>query len=483
MVGIVSVGAYVPRRRLQRQAVAAAHAWFAPGLRGLGRGERAMACWDEDAITMAVEAARDGLEGLDRARVARVVLASTSHPFLDRQNAGIVKEALNLDDAVAALDIGGSQRAGTSALLDALQASRGGAGDVLVLASEKRRAPPASELEMLAGDGAAALLVGEGAVAAEFIGGHSVTVDFVDHFRGEGRAFDYNWESRWVRDEGFAKIVPTAIRQALDRLGVVAGDVGKFIMGAPMRGINEAMAKAAGIAAEAVVEPLAQVLGEAGSAQSLILLAHVLETARPGELLCVVGFGQGCDVLMFRATDAVGTAKAGLGVSGWLARRAPETNYLKFLAWNGHLELEKGMRAEADHKPVLTALYRSRKAAMALVGGRCTQTGVVQFPKSDISVAQNARMIGTQEDYPFAERRARIFTHTADSLAYSPDPPNYYGTVEFEEGGRIAMEFADVEASDVEVGAVMRPMFRIKAVDETRGFTKYFWKAVPDFRA
>ncbi len=483
MVGIVSVGAYVPRRRLQRQAVAAAHAWFAPGLRGVGRGERAMACWDEDAITMAVEAARDGLDGLDRARVARVVLASTSHPFVDRQNAGVVKEALDLEDTVAALDIGGSQRAGTSALLDALQASRGGAGDILVLASEKRRAQPASDLEMLAGDGAAALLVGDGEVAAEFIGGHSVTVDFVDHFRGEGRAFDYNWESRWVRDEGFAKIVPAAIRQAFDKLGVIAVDVGKFIMGAPMRGINEAMAKAAGIATEAVVEPLAQVLGEAGAAQPLILLAYALETARPGELLCVVGFGQGCDVLLFRATDAVGTARAGLGVSGWLARRTPESNYLKFLAWNGHLDLEKGMRAEADHKPVLTALHRSRKAAMALVGGRCTQTGVVQFPKSDVSVAQNARMIGTQEDYPFAERRARILTHTADSLAYSPDPPNYYGTVEFEEGGRIAMEFADVEASDVEVGALMRPMFRIKAVDELRGFTKYFWKAVPDFRA
>jgi 3-hydroxy-3-methylglutaryl CoA synthase len=192
MVGIVSVGAYVPRRRLQRQAVAAAHAWFAPGLRSLGRGERAMACWDEDAITMAVEAARDGLEGLDRARLARVVLASTTHPFLDRQNAGVVKEALDLEDTVAAMDVGGSQRAGTSALLDALQASRGGAGDVLVLASEKRRAQPASELEMMAGDAAAALLVGEGAVAAEFIGGHSVTIDFVDHFRGEAAVLNLN---------------------------------------------------------------------------------------------------------------------------------------------------------------------------------------------------------------------------------------------------------------------------------------------------
>src|SRR5580704_9445245 len=177
MVGIIAAGAYAPRLRLQRAAVAGAHAWFAPGLRALGKGERAMAGWDEDAVTMAVEAARDALEGLDRDRVARVVLASTSLPFADRQNAGIVKEALNLADTVGALDVGGSQRAATSALLDALHAVRGGAGETLVLASEKRRVQPGSELELINGDAAAAFLVGEGETAVDFVAGHSVTID------------------------------------------------------------------------------------------------------------------------------------------------------------------------------------------------------------------------------------------------------------------------------------------------------------------
>jgi 3-hydroxy-3-methylglutaryl CoA synthase len=396
----------------------------------------------------------------------------------------VVKEALNLPDAVGALDVGGSQRAATSALMDALAAARGGAGDTLCLASDKRRAQPASEQELTGADAAAALLIGEGdEVAADYIGGHSSTIDFVDHFRAEGRDFDYGWEARWVRDEGYAKIAPAAIGEALKKTGLTTASVDRFVMGAPMRSVNEAVAKAAGIAPEAVMEPLAQTMGEAGCAQPLILLAHALETAKPGEVLMVVGFGQGCDVLLFRVTDKVASARRGLGVTGWLARRAPESNYLKYLAWNGHLSLDKGMRAEFDQKTALTALYRSRKAVMALVGGRCSKTGVVQFPKSDISVAQNDRAIGTQEDYPLADRRARILTHTADSLAYSPDPPSYYGTVEFEEGGRIAMEFVDVEAQDVEVGAMMRMMFRIKAVDEARGFTRYFWKAVPDYRA
>src|SRR6202007_2215203 len=110
--------------------------------------ERAMAGWDEDAITMALEAARDCLADLDRARVGKVALASTSLPFADRLNAGLVKEALNLGDDVSAQDLTGSQRAGTSALLDALWTARGGAGDILCLASERRRAKPATEAEL-----------------------------------------------------------------------------------------------------------------------------------------------------------------------------------------------------------------------------------------------------------------------------------------------------------------------------------------------
>ena len=59
--GISSFGAYLPRLRLQRKAIAAANAWFNPSVAALGKGERTMANWDEDAVTMAVEAARDAL--------------------------------------------------------------------------------------------------------------------------------------------------------------------------------------------------------------------------------------------------------------------------------------------------------------------------------------------------------------------------------------------------------------------------------------
>jgi uncharacterized OB-fold protein len=305
-------------------------------------------------------------------------------------------------------------------------------------------------------------------------------VDFVDHFRAANADADYDWEPRWIRDEGFMRIVPQTVAKALADAGLDAGSVDRFIMGAPMKGVNAAVAKACGIKAEAVCDPLATVMGDAGSAQPLLLLAHSLETAGEGEIILVVGFGQGCDVLLFRATGNADVRPA-MGVSGWIDRKVPETNYFKYLTFHEHLVLERGMRAEFDQKTALTALYRNRKAVLALVGGRCTVTGTVQFPKSPISVDQETRAVGTQEDYPLADRRASVLTYTADRLTYTPDPPAYYGAVVFDGGGRMTMDFADVDDGGVAVGTPMRMMFRIKAVDQTRHFTKYFWKAVPDY--
>ena len=84
-VGITAFGGYVPRLRLNRQAVVEANAWFAPGLKAYAKGERAICNWDEDALTLAVEAARDCLAGKQPDDLDALYFASTTHPFADRQ--------------------------------------------------------------------------------------------------------------------------------------------------------------------------------------------------------------------------------------------------------------------------------------------------------------------------------------------------------------------------------------------------------------
>jgi len=96
--GILSVGAYIPRRRLQRNIIHQANSWFAPNLRGLARGEKAIVNWDEDSVTMAVDAGRDCLAACGDIDVHSISFASTTLPFADRLNAGIIKEAMNLSN-------------------------------------------------------------------------------------------------------------------------------------------------------------------------------------------------------------------------------------------------------------------------------------------------------------------------------------------------------------------------------------------------
>ena len=483
MVGITAYGGYVPRLRLSRKAIAAANAWSNPGLAGLGKFERSMCNWDEDSLTMAVEASRDCLNGTDRKAVDALVFASTTAPFLDRQNAGVVATAVNLGRDVATLDVAGSQRAGTSALLAALSKVKAGdAANALVVAADHRRARAGSTAEMNNGDGAAALALGNANVIADYLGGTSVSVDFVDHFRGEGEDFDYEWEERWIRDEGLSKIVPAAVKEALSRTGLAGDAVDHFVMPCTFGKMAGQIAKGAGIRAEAVRDNLHAQMGEAGAAHAVVMLVAALEDAAPGQTIMVVSFGQGCDVLVFRTTEALKTLAPRKGIKGHLAGRREETNYMKFLAFNGLIVQEKGKRAEGDKGTPLTVLYRNRDMVLGLVGGRCTVCGTLQFPKAAICVNPNCHALHAQEDHPFQDEPARIMSWSADYLTYTIDPPAHYGMITFDEGGRFMTDITDCELGKVDVGMKVKMMFRIKEYDTQRGFRKYFWKAVPQMK-
>lgn len=228
MAGITGFGAYIPRLRLQRASVVEANKWANPGLAALAKGERSMANWDEDAVTLAVEAARDCLTGVDRAAIGHISFASTSLPFTDRQNAGIVATALSLPAGIGALDVTGSQRAGTSALISALASAQD--SPQLCIAADKRQARPGSTQELTYGVGAAALTLGTDNVIAELIGHYSITEDFVDHYRADGVKFDYFWEERWIRQEGHLKLIPAAVSGLLEKTGVAADAIDRLIV-------------------------------------------------------------------------------------------------------------------------------------------------------------------------------------------------------------------------------------------------------------
>ena len=480
MSGIIGFGAYIPRLRLSRQAAVGAMAWLAPALIMKAKGCRSMANWDEDSLTMAVEACRDALGPKDERGddIGALYFASTTMPFADRQNSAVVLQALTLPREVSTVDITSSMRAGTSALLEALTRTQQDGKSCLVAASDRRHARAASTQELNYGDAGAALIVGADDGVAKFLGASTITEDFVDHFRGANEEFDYHWEERWIRDEGLAKIVPEAVASVLKKASLQASDIDHFILPSTIGRAQGMIAKLCGIKDEAVSSPLAAELGEAGTAHALVMLVRALEEAQAGQKILVLQFGSGCNALLFEATGKP-PIHQGLGVGGHLALGQEENNYMKFLVFNGLVEWEKGMRAEQDKKTALTTLYRNRDMILGLVGGRCTKTGVVQFPMTRISVNPNDPAVDTQEPYKFAERQGKVLSWSGDYLSFGISPPNHYGMITFDEGGRIMLDITDVSPGDVETGMDVRMVFRVKDIDANRGFTRYFWKAVP----
>jgi 3-hydroxy-3-methylglutaryl CoA synthase len=473
--GILAFGAYIPWRRLPRKAIADTHGWFNPALKGQAKGERAFCNWDEDPVTMGVEAARDALAGRDRSTIAALRFASTTFPFIDRLHSGIVAGALSLSEDISAIDVAASQRAATSALIEAL----GSGSETLVVAAEKRGARAASPIEMSSGDGAAAILVGDGKPVATLLAKASRTTDFVDHFRSLDNQFDYQWEERWIRDAGYMPVVLPAIKRCLELAKVGPRDVTHFCMPATLARVASTVAKAAGLDDKVVCDPLHANCGDTGAAHAIVLLVATLEKAKAGDRILVVGFGQGADALLLEVTPEIANRRRSLGVAGHLARRKEEPSYGRFLAFNDLIELERGMRSETDKATALSSLWRNRETVTSFIGGKCSKCGTLQMPRTDICVNPNCNAIGTQEPYPFADMAGRIKSYTADRLTYSPDPPSCYGMIEFEEGGRVMIDFTDIDADALKVGQPMRMMFRIKDIDTARGFRRYYWKAAP----
>src|SRR5690606_7424308 len=136
MRGIISYGAYVPFRRLDRAEIGK---FFGSGG---GKGTRAVASYDEDTTSMGVEAARAALRPLDlAARPAALWFATTAPAYLDKTNATTIHAALRLDRDVPAIDMVGSTRSAVGALRTALSL---GAGSALVVAADVRNGLPTS---------------------------------------------------------------------------------------------------------------------------------------------------------------------------------------------------------------------------------------------------------------------------------------------------------------------------------------------------
>ncbi len=464
MIGITSCGYHVPFFRLEREQVG--HAWA----RHSGRGERAAIYFDEDALTLGVEAAQRCLEDSGKTGIDGVYFASSSAPFRQRSSASFLAAACDLRPECETADFGASLRSATTALragLDALGSGR--LSQVLIAAGEVRDGQPGEGEEDWFGDAGSAVTLGREGVIAEILSTASRSDDFLDEWRRDTDDFIQTQTSRFSSERGYQASVVAVGTRLLHSLDIQAQDCAKLILPSPDGRAHIGAAKKLGFQDAQIQDPLFSQVGACGSAAPFLLLAAALESAQAGDRLVLLGYGDGADGFVLRATENMRMRVSAQSVSDHLSEKRLYPSYQIF----------KKMRtyyAEHQDGPELSNVFLAKedKQNVRLYGSQCPRCGTKQYPIARICIACHNH--DSLQEVPLS-RSGHIFTFTRDHLYHTADSPTIMSVVDLDGGGRLYSQMTDVDPEDVRVGdSVVLSLRRRK---EGATMHHYYWKCRP----
>jgi hydroxymethylglutaryl-CoA synthase len=482
--GIVSYGVYLPYNRIERASMTS----FLEGEKAAkaSRGTRSVASYDEDALTMGVEAARAAFRArgvgdvgdeslLSASVVDEVILASSALPYMDRTNATVVHDALGLRTTCDAFDLGPSISSGSAALR---LGSRAGVASLCVL-SDLRSGLPGSQDELQGADGAAAFLFappGSGLQPiARLVASVSASEDIMDRWRSgeDGEAASHVWEERFA-EKAYAALVGPVMSELKQRHGVDLMAVDHVAVTGSSSRVTKALQRQLGLSKERVVDDLSSIVGNAGAAQAGLMLAGVLDVSMPGETVALIQVADGLHVLVFQVTGSLASFKAEPTLQEAISGTRTGLDYARFLTWKGTLVKEPPRRPDPQ-APAAPASWRSRRWKYAFMATKCTSCGTLQMPPQRVCV--HCGTVDEMDYVPMSEAIGKVATFAVDWLAYSMSPPVVAAVVDFDGGGRFECELTDVDPESVAIGNRVKMTFRCLA--NVEGVRNYFWKARP----
>ena len=467
MVGIVSYGAYIPIYRLSRDLP-----WLTWGGLPVG-GERSVANFDEDSITMAVEAGNNCLQGFNREEIDGLFLASTTTPYKEKQCAGLVAEALDLKRNIRTADFTNSIRSATIALRAAMDAiAAGSAKKVLVVAADCRMGMPSTEYEQAFGDGAAALLLGKTGPIATIDGCHTHYDDIMDLWRLDNDNYVRFWEDRFIVEHGYLNNTAEAVKALLQEQGLKPADITRAVLYTHDARRHQQVAKNIGFDYKTQVQDsLFANVGNTGAAYALMMLAGALEQAKAGDKLLLANYGDGADAFILTVTGEIAKLTPRRGVKYHLDSKLPLMSYDKYLRYRGVLQ----GYAFWENQSAATVSWRDRRWNINCRGGKCLVCGNINFPPQRICMYCQSK--DRFEEVRLADRRGKLFTYSKDNLGPSLDSPIILCIIDFDDGGRFYAQMTDRDPDKIELEMPVELTFRW--MHSERGIRNYYWKCRP----
>ena len=305
---ILSFGRYIPAKRIEAKTIALQWKRGMEQADSLGITQKSVASSDEDAFTLAWEAARMALEvgEIDPKDINAIYVGSESHPYAVKPTSGMLANALKLHPFCMAADLEFACKAGTAALqIVAAMAESKRILYGLAIGSDTAQSKPGDALEYSAAAGAAAFVVG--LPTKKFPGVCSIdrtlsyTSDTPDFWRGANDKYPSH-AGRFTGEPAYFHHVETLTKKILEELQLLPQQIDHVVLHMPNAKFPLQAAKKLGFSDEQMRAGfIVASIGNTYSACSPLGLTEVLQIAKKNQKILLVSYGSGAgsDAFLF----------------------------------------------------------------------------------------------------------------------------------------------------------------------------------------
>jgi len=309
MIGIQSYGFYLPHYYIRTATIS--RVWGKDGdsiKKNLKTGEKTVASYDEDSLTMAFASSSMALERLsedERKKIKYLFFGSESPTYAVNPSATILAEWLGIKNEYFASDLQFACKASTGALILSTRLLKNNHQEkTLVVASDKATARRGDFLEYTAASASVSLLVSHQKVAVEILDNLSFSSNTPDFWRREGVKYPSHG-GRFTGKPSYFYHIEEASRRLMKKNNLQAGDFQYVVFHMPNGKFPRLVARKLAFTERQLKRSLVvDYLGNSYTASALMGLVSVLAVAKPGDKIffCSYGSGAGSDAFIFRVT-------------------------------------------------------------------------------------------------------------------------------------------------------------------------------------
>jgi hydroxymethylglutaryl-CoA synthase len=311
MIGIVSYGTYIPRYRLKVADIALVwHKDPKEIIASLGVTQKSVPANDEDAVTIALEAAirAKNYLGDKQPGIEALFVGSESHPYAVNPTSTIVGELMGIGHNYLASDMEFACKAGTAGMqVLAGLVSSGQIENGMSIGADSAQSKTHDALEYTSAAAGAAFVIGKEKIVAKLLSYTSYSSDTPDFWRRDGIQYPSH-AGRFTGEPAYFAHVMGAAERLFEKINLKPEEIDYCVLHMPNGKFPRQAARRLGFTREQLAPSLiVDQIGNPYSASSMIGLSAVLDLVKPGQKIFMVSYGSGAgsDAFLWETTPEI----------------------------------------------------------------------------------------------------------------------------------------------------------------------------------